>query len=89
MSDKTTEENTALYTVVIEDALALAASRRPGAPDLTAAIAALVDVQAALIAKVPDRNDRRRIEKEANDLLHRRIVLRMLGEAPRAEIGRG
>lgn len=67
-SNMTPDQKTALYTSAISEALTIAASEA-GAPDINAAIAALTDVQAALIAKILDRNQRRLAEKKATDSL--------------------
>lgn len=76
MSDMPIQDKTSMYSAAIITAVTEAA-HATGGPDINAAIAALTDVQAHLIASIKDRNPRRVAEKAATEALGNAIAAKV------------
>jgi hypothetical protein len=72
----TVEEKTRIYGTAVIEALAIA-GKEAGEPDINAALGALVEAQAYLIASIKDRNMRRLAEKQSVGSLGRHIALQV------------
>ena len=64
---------TAIYSAAIIETLGETA-KATGGPDINAAIAALADAQAHLIASIQNRQDRRAAERLASEALGKKIA---------------
>lgn len=63
----------AIYSAAIIEGLTISA-QATGGPDINAAIAALADAQAELIARIKDRPARRAAERQALEALSKKVA---------------